>query len=68
MVRRRKSAKSESGDNNCKLDVNGDKLVEHRCFGIPEVYIHRRNPRVKQWFAVKPNSISSRTRTKFKYK
>ena len=46
--RRKTSARSESGDSSCDLDVDGGKLVEYRCFGIPGVYIHGRNPRVRQ--------------------
>ncbi len=65
--RRKTSGRSENGDSSCDLDVDGGKLVECRCFGIPGVYIHGRNPRVRQWVAVKPSPISSRTRTKFKY-
>ena len=64
MVRRRrkKSTRSKSGDGSCDLDVDGGKQVEYRCFGIPGVYIHGRNPRIWQWFAVKPSPIYSWTR------
>ena len=37
VVRRRKqSARSESGDSSCDLDVDGGKLVEYRCLGSLE--------------------------------
>ena len=34
MVRRRRktSARSESGDSSCELDVDGGKLVGYKCF------------------------------------
>ena len=57
----------ESGG--CELDVNGGRQVEYKYLkrGIPGIYIsNRRNAR--QWVAVNPSPISSRTRTKFKHK
>ena len=63
VVRRRKTkGRSESGDSSCDLYVDGRKLVEYRYFRIPGVSIHGRNSRVRQWFTVKPNPISSRTK------
>ena len=53
VVRRKTSARRESGDSSCDLDLDGWKLVEYRCF-IPGAYIHGRNPTVRQWLAVKP--------------
>ena len=61
-MRRRKTSASS-----CDLDVDGGKL-KYQCFRIPGVNIHGRNSKVKQWFAVKPCPISSRTRTKYKSK
>ena len=46
---------SEVRESSRDLDVGGGKLVEYRCCGIPGVYIQGRNPKVRQWFAVKPS-------------
>ena len=51
----------------CDLDVDGRKFGV-QMLRIPGVYIHGRKPSVRQCFAVIPSPISSRTRTKFKYK
>ena len=36
LVRRKMSARTESGDSSCDLDVDGGNLVEYRCFGSQE--------------------------------
>ena len=65
---RRKGKKSGSGGSSCDLDLMEGHKWSIDASGIPGVCIHGGNPRVRQWFAVKSSPISSRTRTKFKYK